>query len=323
MVSRSAKTIFNQPEHRLAGLVYLPFADSIYSSTNEGKIIEIPLSLLTPDPNPSHTPTPTPTSSKSVDLITSIDDTRFCISSQGNVWVCSSAQDLLFEVKLHNSPIIGISSYKSFLISASEDSKVRSYDEQAKTSKELYSHITNITAFDLHSSGLVATTCSDKVLKVFNLETNKTLDCNLKDKVWSLKFVSNKFLAIGDQSGVLTVVSCIKLDEVKFCKKLHEERIKHLALSPDRKMLATSSFDCVSRVLETVNFEELHVIKSHKDWVRCTVFSRDSRKLFSYADDGQIIQHWLCDEVSESRFRNYFVLALLVAFIAMLLFTMI
>ena len=248
---------------------------------------------------------------------------RYCICNQGSIWVFSPSQDLLLEASLHGSPIIGVSSYKSFLISASEDSEVRSYDIETKKSQQLYSHISEITAFDLHPSGLVATS-SDNVLKVYNLETRNVLEDKIQEKVSSLKFVSDKLLAIGDRNGLLKVVSIAQLDDVKFSKKLHKERIKHLALSPDGKLLATSSYDKSGFVLDSTNFQELHTIQGHGDWVRCSVFSRDSKKLFSYGDDKKIIEHLLAVEDSEFRFRNWVaVMAVLVVLIGMVLYRII
>ncbi|PRW56987.1 WD40 repeat-containing [Chlorella sorokiniana] len=78
----------------------------------------------------------------------------------------------------------------------------------------------------------------------------------------------------------------------------HSAPVLSLALSPDRRLLFTGSYDYTIRVWSTADWHCLRVLKGHGGGVRALAVAPDGATLYSAASDNTIrawsTQHWVC-----------------------------
>jgi WD40 repeat protein len=237
--------------------------------------------------------------------ITSLIYWKSTIYAGGSTIIQQFNQDLevLKELNDHNDSIIGLSIYEDSLISASEDQTVRKWLQNK--SQVLYSHNSPLIAFDLSTSlSKIASSCSDSVLIIFSLKSNKVEKeiVSLSDKIWSLKFISkNSTLLAGDHSGNIVIRSLPDFSEIQKIS-LHESRVKSLTVSQDEDFFLSCSFDQTVLAFQTSDYKNIYKFEEHHDWVRATAaclkvkeesscYYRKKEKVytgFSVADDKSV-----------------------------------
>lgn len=70
----------------------------------------------------------------------------------------------------------------------------------------------------------------------------------------------------------------------------HLDWVHCLAVSPDRPLIASGSWDCTVRIWETLTGQALHVLRGHTGRISKVAFDSGGQWLLSAADDGSLIQ---------------------------------
>ena len=71
----------------------------------------------------------------------------------------------------------------------------------------------------------------------------------------------------------------------------HTEKLKHMILSDDQKILYSCSLDGTIRMWNTINGKEIKIFKSISDNVFHVILSKDQKTIYSCGNDG-FIQIW-------------------------------
>jgi WD40 repeat protein len=317
--SEMGEVIYEKSDQRPISIVFHPALKNVLAITRDGKLIVPAIGTGASQPDEINI------GDENLDFLGIVNQDYFVVSGEG-IKIIDKSFKVCKIFKLHEDTIIGVAVIGDSIYSASEDCSVIETNKITNVSKTLYKHNSPIISFDFSkSSNLIATTCSDSELIIFNLKTkNIQKKINLDHKIWSLKFSLNgDLLFAGDHDGSLTIYKSSDLSIHKKSKSIHESRIKHLNLSPDGEFLVTSSFDTKVKVLKSDSLEEVKSHDLHCDWVRSATFDSDSQVVYSCGDDGKIIKFRFreAEQKSKENWMNYiFLLILMFSFLLILYF---
>lgn len=253
--------------------------DTAVIGFNSGQISIVDLNLMTITKSVQ-------TTLNLIESLTFYTETQFFVGSEEDIVLFDTSFQILNVLKGHTDSVVKLNILDSILYSASEDNTVRSWNIHKGQSTILYSHESAVLTMDLsHSISMIASTCSEKDLYLFNIREERIINSlkSLDYKIWALKFIEFKNkIALGTHDSEIILKTIPSLETIKVLTG-HTSRIKDLFYDSKLDLLVSGSFDQSIGIwdLELISLKEF--LNIHEDWVRKVVL--DERGIFSVGDD--------------------------------------
>ena len=228
------------------------------------------------------------TTFSSIEFLLKASESTFWVSGNPNIQLWTFKLEHLATFQGHNDVVIGLGVLNGILISASEDKSVRIWDMKTKQSTELYSHQSPVISFAFDSDrGLISSSCSEKILILYAPLINEVkAKITVSDNIWCMQFLNSNHLATGDHNCMIIIRDLRDLKETKRIK-VHDSRVKCLALNHNGTLLASGGFDQRICVVDTQDFYLIKSFEGQSDWVRAVAFDSFDNVL-SVSDDKYI-----------------------------------
>jgi WD40 repeat protein len=252
--------------------------------TNDGFLLQFDFKSLSMT-NEVHT------SLHSVECLLRSFDSSFWASGYPEIQLWSFDFELLSSFAGHTSAVVGLGLLGKDLISASEDCSVKRWNIETQKFSDLYSHNHPIISFAFEPCNtLVASSCSGKLLVLYSAELEEE-KCKtvVKDNIWCMQFIKSKLLVTGDHNCLIIVRDLVELKEIRKIR-VHDSRVKCMAVNFDGSLMATGGFDQRVCVLDTKDFFLRKSFEGQSDWVRAVGFDM-SDNVLSVSDD-KYIEIW-------------------------------
>ncbi|MDH3975374.1 MAG: WD40 repeat domain-containing protein [Deltaproteobacteria bacterium] len=219
--------------------------------------------------------------------------------------------------KGHDSWVNDISAYNNTLYSVSNDGSLIEWDLKSgkirnrifldKVKMLVREVVPHIYTISINKAGkLYGITSSDGYLRIRERSSHEEL---WKYKIemenaYSLAFVNDHALLIGDISGTVTGVD-IKKKKALYEIHAHVDAINEISLAPDGKSFATVSNDSLIRIWESSTGKRIKTIKGHKDSILSVDFSPDGTMLLTGSRD-RTVRLWDVEEGDATLLHNDF-----------------
>ncbi|MBL6449992.1 hypothetical protein JMN32_27005 [Fulvivirga sp. 29W222] len=309
---KAFNTVSGVHRNSIRSVVFENKSNTFYSTGTEGKIVSASLSapsntrIISSNPYPNRV------------LAISSDD-RWLVNGS------DSSALKVFDLQKTDSPPKLIAGHRSYIndieflpgqqvfISAGGDRQLRRNDVSTMTSTLIKSTVEQFKTIALSKNGkwMAGGTMSGKtiLINMINLSENVLID-QRGIPVHALAFSpDNKFLAIGDEQGVVRVwdLSLGKIDHEFTGQK---GRISDLEYSNDGRLLASASLDQTIQMWVTGEIDELPIKMTDNDaYVWDIAFSPDSDYLIAACGDGdlriwptkpELMARKMCEELSRN-----------------------
>lgn len=162
----------------------------------------------------------------------------------------------------------------------------------------LEGHTDKITSICVSSnSTLIASSSTDKTIKLWNIETQKLIVtlAQRKDPIYAVSFSpdgnllaaggNNKYKCDGEKTTTIYLWDVHKRSLIKTFLG-HSLRVNSVAFSSDGKMLASGSTDGTIRIWDIASGDQLHVLDEHRGKVSEVSFTPDDTHLVSSGERG-------------------------------------
>ncbi len=201
---------------------------------------------------------------------------------------------MTYDQHTSNVTSVGFQKNKKWVYSSSEDGTVRIWD--IRTNHTLKTYDTGVainTAAITSSENEIITGDQNGTVKIWDLRIDKCREevqplIDVPIKSISVAY-DESIIAVATQKGKLMVYSPSQVNgghlELIHELNAHDDYLLKCVISPDAKMIATTSADKTIKLWNTASWELERTLQQHQRWVWDAVFSADSYYLVSASSD--------------------------------------